>query len=92
MRTAVLVAMLAAATMGTTGAYAATVINKDKVPHKISLTEGTKVLHVSFKADQTKKNLCTKAACELMLGTSKVKLAKKTDVAWIQNGKLMMAK
>ena len=78
--------------MGASGAYAATVTNKDKVAHKITLTEGTKVMHVSFKANQTKKNLCNKGACELMLGTSKVKLAKKTDVALIQDGKLMMAK
>jgi hypothetical protein len=91
MRTSVLVAMTLAATLGATGAYAATVVNKDKVPYKVSITEGTKTMQVDFKADQTKKNLCNKP-CEITLGDSKLKIEKKTETAWIQDGKLMLAK
>ena len=91
MRTSVLVAMTLAATLGATGAYAATVVNKDKVPHTLSITKGTKTTEVTFKADQTKKGLCN-TPCEMKLGDSTVKIAKKTETAWIQDGKLMMAK
>ncbi len=92
MRTSVLVAVLLAATMGASSAYAATVTNKDKAAHKVTLTEGSKVMHVSFKAGETRKGICKKAACVLKLGSSSVKLAKNAGVVTIQDGKLMMAK
>ncbi len=92
MRTSVLVAILVAASMGASGAYAATVTNKDKVTHKVTLTEGSKVMHIAFKANQTRKDICKKAACELTLGKSSVKLAKNSGMVSIKDGKLMMAK
>ena len=92
MRTSVLVAVLVAATMGASGAYAATVTNQDKLAHKVTLTEGSKVMHITFKANQTKKGICKMAACELSLGKSSVKLAKNAGMVAIKDGKLMMAK
>ncbi len=90
MRTSVLVAMTLAATLGATTAYAGTVMNKDKKTYTVSLIEGAKTMKVAFKSHQSKR-LCTKP-CELKLGDSSVKFSKKTDKAWIQGGKLMMAK
>ena len=90
MRTSVLVAIALAATLGATTAYAGTVMNKDKKHYTVSLVEGAKTMKVAFKSHQT-KHLCTKP-CELKLGGSSVKFAKKTDTATIEGGKLVMAK
>jgi hypothetical protein len=91
MRTSVLVATVLAATLSISGASAATLINKDKVPHTLTVMQGNKSTAITLKAGEAKKGLCEKP-CELSLGDSKLKIEKKTEAAWIQDGRLLMAK
>jgi len=91
MRLSSLIVMTLASSLAASGAYAATIVNKDKVPHTFTVTMGSKSSQVTLKAAETRKGLCDKP-CELKLGDSKLKIDKKAETAWIQDGKLMMSK
>jgi len=88
MRTSVLVSLALAASLVSSGAFAATIVNHDKTARWIEITEAGKTRKVEVEPNKTLTGLC-KNGCSVSLGSQKVNL-KDTGSAAIRDNSLVM--